>query len=206
VPDPTPDPVPDRSDPTPDPVRGQDSAADLQSALLLLVPATEPAVREHRARLDASARDGVPAHLTVLYPFLPPALIDDVVLTTLAALFAAFPAFAFTLDRVGWFAENVVWLGPRDEAPFRALTALAFEAFPSCAPYGGQHDDVVPHLTIGHQGGAPALRAAADAVRPHLPVDAAATEITLMAGPAPGTPPGQWHQLAAFPLADGQSG
>jgi 2'-5' RNA ligase len=189
-------------------VRGQDSAASPHSALLLLVPAAESAVGEHRARLDASARDDVPAHLTVLYPFLPPALIDHAVLTSLAALFAAVPAFAFTLDRVGWFGENVVWLGPRDEGPFRALTGLAFEAFPSCAPYGGQHDDVVPHLTIGHQGGAPALRAAGKAVQPYLPIEATAIEVTLMAGPAPGTPgipPGQWRKLAAFPLADRQS-
>lgn len=204
VPNPTPDAVPGPpvpSGPTPDAVRVQDGAAGLQSALLLLVPAAEPAVGEHRTRLDASARDGVPAHLTVLYPFLPPALIDDAVLTSLAALFAGFPAFAFTLDRVGWFAEDVVWLGPRDEAPFRALTALAFGAFPSCAPYGGRYDDVVPHLTIGHRGGAPALHAVAEAVRPHLPIDAAATEVTLMVGPVPGTPPGQWRKLTAFPLA-----
>ncbi len=204
MPDPTLEPEPDPSGPTPDPGRGQDAAAGLQSALLLLVPAAEPAVGEYRARLDASARDGVPAHLTVLYPFLPPTLIDDAALTSLAALFAGFPAFTFTLDRVGWFAENVVWLGPRDEAPFRALTALAFEAFPSCAPYGGRHDDVVPHLTIGHQGGVPALRAAGDAVRPHLPIEAAATEVTLMAGPdpdTPGSPPRQWRRLAGFPLA-----
>ena len=57
--------------------------AGWQSALLVPVPAAEPAVAEHRARLDGSARDGVPAHLTVLYPFLPPALVDDVVLASL---------------------------------------------------------------------------------------------------------------------------
>jgi 2'-5' RNA ligase len=166
-------------------------------------------VGERRARLDASARDGVPAHLTVLYPFLPPALIDDAALTSLAALFAAFPAFAFTLDRVGWFGGNVVWLGPRDDEPFRALTALAFEAFPSCAPYGGQHDEVVPHLTIGHQGGASALRAAAEVVRPSLPIEATATQVTLMTGPRPGTAgtlPGQWRPAAAFPLLGAERG
>jgi hypothetical protein len=72
-----------------------------QSALLLPVPAAEAAVGAHRARLDASARDGVPAHLTVLYPFLPPALIGDAVLASLRRLFAGFPAFPFTLDRAG---------------------------------------------------------------------------------------------------------
>src|SRR6202012_3305741 len=55
----------------------------------------------------------------------------------------------------------------------------------------------------GSQGGAAALRAAGEAVGPCLPVEAAATEVTLLAGPppgVPGTPPGQWRRAAAFPL------
>ena len=183
--------------------RGRAGPRDGESALLVLVPAAEPAVGEYRARLDPSARDGVPAHLTVLYPFLPPALIDDAVLASLAALFAAVPAFAFTLDRVGWFGDDVVWLGPRDARPFRTLTSLACGAFPSCDPYGGQYADTVPHLTVGHLDDPAALRAAGEAVRPCLPIEAGASEVTLMTGPrpgTPGTPPGQWRPLAAFPL------
>ncbi|HEY5398126.1 MAG TPA: hypothetical protein VIL16_22320 [Trebonia sp.] len=65
------------------------SDEDMQSALLVLVPAAEPVVGPHRARLDSSARDGVPAHLTVLYPFLPPAEIGQGVLAKLSRLFAA---------------------------------------------------------------------------------------------------------------------
>ena len=85
-----------------------------ETALLLPVPAAEPAVGQHRARLDEAARDGVPAHITVLYPFLPPAGIDEALLASLGRLFAGVAAFGFTLDRVGWFGEEVVWLGPRD--------------------------------------------------------------------------------------------
>lgn len=184
--------------------RGREGQSDIESALLLLVPAAEPAVGEHRARLDASARDGVPAHLTVLYPFLPAGLIDDAVLASLAGLFAGVPAFRFTLDRVGWFGDDVVWLGPHDEAPFRALTELAFAAFPACPPYGGQYADVIPHLTVGHRGGASALSAAGEAVGHRLPIEATATEVTLMTGPPPGNPgirPGQWRTVAAFGLA-----
>ena len=175
----------------------------MQSALLLTVPAAEAAVGPHRARLDLAARDGVPAHVTVLYPFLPPAGIGPDILAELTRLFAGVPRFSFTLDRVRWFGESVVWLGPADEAPFRALTALAAGAYPSCSPYGGIYEDVVPHLTIG-QGDSPAeLRAAAEAVRPLLPIAAGATEVTLMTGPDPGRPPGtpgEWRTVATFPL------
>jgi hypothetical protein len=174
-----------------------------ETALLLPVPAAEPAVRQHRALLDEAARDGVPAHITVLYPFLPPVAISEPLLTTLRGLFAGIAAFEFTLDRVDWFGEHVVWLGPRDPAPFTALTSLVFTAFPACPPYGGQHPDVIPHLTIGHASQPQALRTAADSVSPYLPIEAYAAEITLMAGPRPGTPgttPGQWRTIATFPL------
>jgi hypothetical protein len=145
----------------------------------------------------------------VLYPFLRPALIDDAVLTSLAVLFGASPVFTFSLDRVGWFGDEVVWLGPRDEAPFRGLTDLVCASFPTCAPYGGQHADVIPHLTIGHLGGPVALRAAGQEVRPALPIGAAATHVTLMTGPRPGTrgaSPGRWRMTAAFPLAGADGG
>ena len=54
-----------------------------ETALLVPVPAAEPSVGKHRARLDEAARDGVPAHITVLYPFLPPAGIDETLLASL---------------------------------------------------------------------------------------------------------------------------
>ena len=38
---------------------------------------TEQAVGPFRARYDRAAAWGVPAHVTVLYPFLPPSRIDD---------------------------------------------------------------------------------------------------------------------------------
>lgn len=174
-----------------------------ESALLVVVPEAEPTVARHRARLDRSARAGVPAHLTVLYPFLPPASIDLPVLASLRRLFAGFPPFAVTLDRIGWFNEDVVWLGPRDARPFRALTSGAFAAFPDCPPYGGRHADIIPHLTIGDRPDPAALRAAAAAVRGQLPVTARVTEVTLMAGPPPSTPgtaPGRWRTLGAFSL------
>jgi hypothetical protein len=182
----------------------QDAGPGWETALLLPVPAAERAVGRHRARLDEAARDGVPAHITVLYPFLPPAGIGEPLLVTLRSLFAGFEAFQFTLDRVGWFDENVVWLGPRDPAPFSALSGLAFTAFPSCPPYGGQHAEVIPHLTIGHLGGQQALHAAAESVSPCLPVEATAAEVILMTGPrpgTPGTPPGLWRTITAFPLS-----
>jgi hypothetical protein len=72
--------------------------------------------------------------------------------------------------------------------------------------YRGAHEDVVPHLTIGHLGGPVELRAAAAQVSPLLPITMEATTVILMAGPTPGRasgppgPPGQWQTVASFPL------
>jgi len=55
-----------------------DAGPGWEAILLLPVPAAEPAVSRHRARLVESAKGGVPAHITVLYPFLPPAGIRGV--------------------------------------------------------------------------------------------------------------------------------
>jgi hypothetical protein len=176
---------------------------DWETALLVPVPAAEPVVGRHRARLDLAARDGVPAHITVLYPFLPVAGITSSLLGSLGRLFTAVAPFEFTLDRVDWFGEAVVWLGPRDPAPFTALTDSVFAAFPACPPYGGRHAKVIPHLTIGDSGNRQDLHAAADSVRSGLPVNAVAAEVILMAGPRPGSaviPPGQWRTIATFPL------
>jgi 2'-5' RNA ligase len=183
------------------------ASADWETALLLPVPAAELAVGQHRIRLDEAAWDGVPAHITVLYPFLPPGEVDEELVVSLRKLFSGFARFGFTLDKIGWFGEELVWLGPRDPAPFNALTDLVFDAFPSCPPFRGQHAELIPHLTVGHLGGPQALRAAAEAIRPSLPIGAMATEVILMAGPRPGipdTPPNTWSTVTTFPLGQQQ--
>ena len=59
-----------------------------RSGLIIEVPEAEPAVRWHRERLDANAPLGIPAHITVLFPFMPPEMIDAAARTRLEGLFA----------------------------------------------------------------------------------------------------------------------
>jgi hypothetical protein len=119
-----------------------------RTALIVVVPEAEPAVQELRLRRDWSARRGVPAHVTVLFPFLGTASVDA---DELQALFAQHDAFDFVLDRVEQFDEGAVWLHPEPSEPFRALTAAVWRRWPECPPYEGAHDDVIPHLTISDE-------------------------------------------------------
>ena len=80
-----------------------------RTALIIPVPEAEPAVGALRAGHDSSAALGVPAHVTILFPFLPPDKVDE---DALRDLFARFAAFDFALDRVERFDDGRVWLHP----------------------------------------------------------------------------------------------
>jgi 2'-5' RNA ligase superfamily protein len=169
-----------------------------ESGLLVEIAQAEPAVGLFRERLDSSARLGVPAHITVLYPFIPPAELDSAVLGQLERLFASIPRFAFRFDETGWFNHEVVWLAPSDPAPFRILTQRVVEAFPAYPPYGGDFEGITPHLTIGDSPPADSLREAEESIRPLLPIIGEVTAVSLITQEIPD---GQFRQAAAFPLA-----
>jgi 2'-5' RNA ligase superfamily len=174
----------------------------VESAVLVPVPEAEPAVGRHRARLDRAAVEGVPAHVTVLYPFVPPPEITAATIEGLATAVGSVAAFDCQFPGTAWFGETVVWLTPRPDAPFRALTRAVCAAFPGYLPYGGRHSDAIPHLTIGDRppGGIADLRAAEADVATALPVRARISHAWLMTG---GREPDSWHAVAELPLAAG---
>ena len=166
------------------------------SALIVPIPEAEPAVADLRARLDRSASWGMPAHVTVLYPFLPPEQLSPQVLAAIRLIAAGVPRFYLSLDRLGWFDDRVLWLSPKPAEPFRELTNRLAVRFPAAQPYGGAFPDVVPHLTVGHDQ--PGLPEAAAEVEAHLPIRARVTSLRLITGrPQPGD---SWQTLTDFPL------
>jgi 2'-5' RNA ligase superfamily len=171
-----------------------------ETAVLVAVPEVEAAVARHRTRLDSAASRGVPAHVTVLYPFVHPDELDDVVRERLAGAVLSVPAFGCLFARTAWFAEDLLWLAPEPDDPFRRLTDAVFRAFPECPPYAGAHGDAPdPHLTIGDLtlGTVADLKAAEADVRTNLPLYARVDHVLLMAG-APS--PDSWHVVGDFPL------
>ena len=165
---------------------------------MVVVAEAEPAVANLRLRLDPVARLGVPAHVTVLFPFMPAAEIQDEVIARLATLFQAVPAFQHNFVRTAWFGDEVLWLDSEAAERFAALTRLVWAAFPAYPPFEGQFDDVVPHLTIADRGPLEQMQAAERTVQRHLPISAVTRAITLMVE----QPSGRWQAAESFALTD----
>jgi hypothetical protein len=171
-----------------------------QSAVIVAVPEAESAVGAHRSWLDDAAGRGVPAHVTVLYPFVPPAEVDEAVMATLRAAVASVPAFDTVFARTSWFGDEVLYLAPEPDLPFRALMTAVWDAFPAHPPYGGEIADVIPHLTVGQGAPLPVLRTVAEEVAAYLPIPMRVSIATLILG---SDEPDSWHAAAELPLADG---
>ena len=118
-----------------------------QSALGVTVPEPEPWVKDLRERYDPTAAVGVPAHITVLFPFISPDLITDDDLAKTTETFQRFQPFKFRLERVGRFPESL-YLVPEPDEPFISLTEVIVREFPEYPPYGGKFTEIVPHLTV----------------------------------------------------------
>jgi hypothetical protein len=156
-----------------------------RTALIVPIPEAEVQVGGLRLAHDGSAARGIPAHVTVLFPFLDTGELDE---PAVAELISRFPAFDFELDRVERFPDGTTWLHPTPSLPFVDLTAAVWERWPERPPYEGAFDEVIPHLTISETP---------IDVELALPIVARAREVTLIEEAEPG---GHWTARLHLPL------
>lgn len=158
-------------------------------------------VASHRQRLDTSAAWGVPAHVTVLYPFMEPAALSADIVDQLRAAIGRTSTFRCAFGRTNWYDRDVLWLEPDPSEVFRSLTAAVVNAFPDYQPYGGAFgSDTTPHLTVAEARLAETPEDLVEAERqvlPLLPVEAEVAEALLIAGT---TAPKSWGLVARLPL------
>lgn len=170
-----------------------------ESALVVLVPEADALVGAFRARHDPSAAAGMPAHVTLLYPFAPPEAIDAGMRDQLRGLFAPIASFAFALPAARRLGDSVLHLAPEPAEPFRQLTLAIWHRFPKAPPYGARHGDIVPHLTVAQIGDATTLdRVATEfdaAAAGRLPIAARARDVALMSNRS-----GRWQVDTLFAL------
>lgn len=168
-----------------------------ESAFAVNVPEAEPYVGTLRERFDASARLGVPAHITLLYPFVSPGKITEAVLGEIRGALSLASAFTYALTRIDRF-PGALYLAPEPAAPFVALTQRLVDRFPGYLPYGGQHGSIVPHLTVAQAGEAEHALAEAQlaATLPGTGIQATCSEVVLIENSS-----GLWKPMHSFRLA-----
>lgn len=174
-----------------------------ESALVVLVAAAERLVRPFREAYDPAAAAGMPAHITVLYPFLAPDEIGPTVLDDLRQCFAGFAPFDFQLTELRRFPD-VAYLAPEPAEPLRDLTTAIWTRFPETPPYEGRHPDIVPHLSVAQLLEEQQLDIVVQEIehmsKRTLPIRTTANETVLMVKSA-----GAWRVHSRFPLGAGGS-
>jgi 2'-5' RNA ligase len=113
----------------------------------------------------------MPAHITVLYPFLEEGSLSDAVLADLSDLCAGRPPIEVVFRRTGRFPD-VLYLDPEPADGLRQLTLALAQRWRERPPYGGEFEEVIPHLTVAHGTGEAALAEIEAAVLAALPIRA----------------------------------
>jgi 2'-5' RNA ligase len=169
------------------------------SALVVLVPEAEASVKPFRDRYDPSAAAGMPAHITLLYPFKPPDEVDEAVLDSLRHCFRRFAPIHFSLSSIRRFSVEVLYLAPEPDEPFRQLTLAIWDRYPETPPYGGKWPNIVPHLSVAWLADEQQLDGITndfvEASQEQLPIRATASEVALM-----DIRSGRWQVRAMFSL------
>lgn len=166
--------------------------------MLVRVPEAEPVVGEWRQRYTLDAPAGIPAHVTILFPFVEPARLGEVE-GRLAEFVAGATAFDLTFARSASWPE-LLYLEPEPAEPFVTLTHAIEREWPDHPPYGGAHETIVPHLTVAQSEDSALLdRIAADVER-QLPIGTRVREASLFVE----NDVGHWHEHGRLPF--GHSG
>lgn len=157
----------------------------------LVVPVDLPRRFERIRRVFvANASLGVPAHVTLLFPFLAPADLREADRRRIASILAGHPPIEYRLSRVrDW--DTVRYLDVEPSGPFIRLVETLVAAYPAWSPYGGAFP-YVPHVTIAERNGL-AEPIVAD---PRAPLPRVADRAVLLVEDAEG----RWHTRWRFRL------
>ena len=127
---------------------GRDLGAPSEWSAVIVRAQLQAGLEGLRRRCVEDATDGLPAHLTMLYPFVAPERLTRSVRSAIDDVSLRHEPFSYTLSgRAIWPDTAYVAVDP--VAPFIALQADLAAAFPAFPIYGTEATfDFVPHVTI----------------------------------------------------------
>jgi hypothetical protein len=161
----------------------------VETALVIAIEDAEPFDAVRRELMPSEVAAGIPFHVTLLYPF--GELADEA-----RAFFEEREPLEFELTRVATWPE-VVYLVPEPDGALRDLMGALFARLTEWPPYGGIHNEVIPHATLGEAVDGPALHAEIERrLAPHLPHRCQARDVSLLERFAPE----RWRERRRLPL------
>ena len=172
------------------------SSRRVETALVIVIEGAGPFDAVRRDFAVAAVTRGIPFHVTLLYPFAPLVELTDEVRAETRSFFAERRPFEFRLTHLAAW-PRVVYAVPEPDTELRGCMQALFAHFPQWLPYGGAHDVVVPHATVGEDVDAAGVYAEIEQrVMPHLPHRCQAQDVALLEEFAPE----RWRELERFPL------
>lgn len=166
-----------------------------QSAVLVHVPEAEPVVGEWRLKHTYDAPLGIPAHVTLLFPFVPADELTSEVEERLARLLGENEPFDVTFPRTARFPD-VLYLEPQPSEPFAELTVAIAAEWPEHPPYEGEHETVIPHLTVAESEDEELLERITREVQTGLPLHSRVSRAQLYVEDSAH----RWHEHSELPL------
>ena len=127
-----------------------DWSAPGASALVVPLRAADSVIGDLRRAHTPSGREGMPAHVTVLAPFIHSSRLDSLDRRRLNDVTGRFPAFDVRLSSFGVFEHiGCLWLAPHPHRTFVELSESLLEIYPEVdfPPEGAA--EIVPHVTVG---------------------------------------------------------
>jgi 2'-5' RNA ligase len=170
-----------------------------EAALIVPVLEAEQYVSNFRMEYDPSASVGVPAHITINYPFTPEISNHLDYIAELSSIISGFTQFPFQLIEICTFPQ-AVYLSPQPTSPFIDIIQAISSGFPESQPYKDEFSQIVPHLTLAQvkENEIQSIeKMALNLLNPNLPISAKASEIWLIENFK-----GKWKRRMVFPLKE----
>lgn len=153
-----------------------------KSVICVLVPTANKIlsiVKKYKKSVELPL-EGIPPHITLQFPWIPPTKITEKDLKDLEKMFTSFKPFKFKLE-IGWFGEEVLILKPVISDKFIKITEKIVSTWPEYPYYSGEYSKIEPHLTIAN-GENSILRTIANDIKEHLPLECLCSRVDLSVG------------------------
>jgi hypothetical protein len=135
-------------------------------------------------------------HITLLVPFVPAPQLDHEAEARVRRVLATHEPFDYWLDRIERWPGGILYLAPQPSVHFAELTETLMVEFPDYPPYGGAHDEVIPHATVAISDDRRLLDRIAHDLEPKLPIACRATSALLVER----GPDLRWRRRSELPL------